>query len=109
MNPKVEDAHDDTVLDPLVITEVLSDFTESYDRGKKFVHYRTLDSLKEYFLISQKECRVERFVRQHDGNWLYSGVTDPEGSIEIATVVCRAPMARIYDRVRFESATESPS
>ena len=101
---KVEDDHDDTVLDPLVIFEVLSDSTESYDRGKKFAHYRALDSLKEYFLVSQKEYRIERFARQEEGNWLYSEVTDPEGSIEIASVVCRVPLSRVYHKVRFQSA-----
>jgi len=100
--PAVEDEHDDTVLDPIVIMEVLSDSTESYDRGKKFVHYRGLDSLKEYFLVSQKEYRIERFLRQDDGNWLYSEVTDPEGSIEIPSVVCRVPLSRIYRKVKFE-------
>jgi Uma2 family endonuclease len=104
--PAIEDEHDDTVLDPIVIMEVLSDSTESYDRGRKFAHYRTLDSLKEYFLVSQKEHRVERFVRQDDGNWLYSEVTDPEGSIEIPSVVCRVPLSRIYRRVRFEDSQE---
>jgi Uma2 family endonuclease len=106
---QVEDEYDDTILDPHVIIEVLSDSTESYDRGKKFAHYRTLDSLKEYFLVSQKEYRVERFVRQEDGNWLYSEVTDPEGSVEITTVVCRIPMSRIYRKVKFEPAAETPA
>jgi Uma2 family endonuclease len=109
IEPRVEDAKKDTLMDPLVIFEVLSDSTESYDRGKKFAHYRTLDSLKEYFLVSQKEYCVERFVRQDDGNWLFSEVTDPEGSIEVATVVCRIPMSGIYRKVEFQPVTETPA
>jgi Uma2 family endonuclease len=105
IEPKLEDDRQDTVLDPSVIFEVLSDSTESYDRGKKFAHYRKLDSLKEYFLISQKEYRVERFARQEAGNWLYSEVTDPEGSIEVSTVVCRLSVSRIYHKVKFENAS----
>ena len=102
--PELEDNYQDTVLNPQVIFEVLSDSTESYDRGKKFAQYRSLDSLREYFLVSQKEYRVERFTRQEDGNWLYSEVTDPEGSIEIASVVCRLSLSRIYHKVDFKSA-----
>jgi Uma2 family endonuclease len=102
--PVLEDDHHDTVLNPQVIFEVLSDSTESYDRGKKFAHYRALDSLREYFLVSQKEYRVERFTRQEDGNWLYSEVTDLEGSIEIPSVVCRLPLSRIYHKVDFKPA-----
>ena len=101
IDSQVEDDHDDTVLNPQVIFEVLSDSTESYDRGKKFAHYRGFDSLKEYFLVSQKEYRVERFVRQEDGSWLYSEVTDPEGSIEIPSVVCRVALSKIYRGVKF--------
>lgn len=101
---KSEDTHNDTMLDPCVIFEVLSDSTESYDRGKKFAHYRSLDFLKEYFLVSQKEFRIERFARQEDGNWLYSEVTDPQGTIEVASVACRLPMSQIYERVRFEDS-----
>jgi Uma2 family endonuclease len=101
---QLEDDHDDTVLNPQVIFEVLSDSTESYDRGKKFAHYRGFDSLREYFLISQKEYRVERFVRQDDESWLYSEVTDPEGSIDIPSVVCRVPLSLIYRKVKFENA-----
>jgi Uma2 family endonuclease len=106
---KCEDAHNDTVLDPLVIFEVLSDSTESYDRGKKFAHYRMMASLKEYFLVSQKEYCVERFVRKEDGTWLYSEFTDPEGSIEIATVVCRVALSSIYSNVEFEPPAETPA
>jgi Uma2 family endonuclease len=102
--PSLEDDHHDTVLNPIAIFEVLSDSTESYDRGKKFAHYRALDSLREYFLVSQKEYQVERFIRQEDGNWLYSEVSDPEGSIEIPSVVCRLPLSRIYYKVTFKLA-----
>src|SRR2546425_9750990 len=70
--PQFEDPHFDTLLDPHLIIEVLSDSTESYDRGKKFAHYRAIDSLREYILVSQTEYRIERFCRQDDGSWLYS-------------------------------------
>ena len=106
---KSEDTHNDTMLDPCVIFEVLSDSTESYDRGKKFAHYRSLDSLKEYFLVSQKEFRVERFARQEEGNWLYSEVTDPKGAIEIASAACRLQISQIYERVRFEDSSDLTS
>ena len=48
---RLEDAHLDTLLNPTLIVEVLSDSTEAYDRGRKFEHYRKLESLAEYVLI----------------------------------------------------------
>jgi Uma2 family endonuclease len=50
--PRFQDDELDTLFNPTTIVEVLSPSTESYDRGKKFVHYRQLPSLREYVLIS---------------------------------------------------------
>jgi len=68
-DPIVIDKHNDTITNPIVILEVLSDST-NYDRGQKFQYYRTLQSLQEYFTISQDEMHVERYTRQQNGQWL---------------------------------------
>src|SRR6476661_5007696 len=60
--PRFEDDHVDTLLNPTVIVEVLSPSTEAYDRGEKFAHYRKLDTLSDYVLISQDKARVEHFA-----------------------------------------------
>ena len=54
---------------PDVLFEVLSDATESYDRGDKFANYRTIPSLSHYVLVAQKRILVEHFARQPDGTW----------------------------------------
>ena len=59
----------DTLTNPAVIFEVLSDSTEGYDRGRKFDNYRSILSLMDYVLVSQHEVLVEHFVRQEDGTW----------------------------------------
>jgi Uma2 family endonuclease len=69
-SPVFEDDLRDTLLNPSVLLEVLSNSTESYDRGEKFAHYRTLASLTDYVLVSQKQVLVEHFQRQADGGWL---------------------------------------
>src|SRR6266404_2897058 len=63
------DEEEDTLVNPTVVVEVLSDSTEGYDRGKKFEHYRQIPSCREYLLVSQKEPRIEQFVRQPNGEW----------------------------------------
>ena len=40
----------DTLLNPTLICEVLSESTERYDRGRKFHHYQTIESLQQYLL-----------------------------------------------------------
>ena len=99
--PEFEDAEVDTLLNPALIVEVLSALTASYDRGAKFGHYRKIDSLTEYVLVSQEDYRIERFVRQTDGPWLRSESRGLNGTLELASLKCSVPLAEIYDRVEF--------
>ena len=99
-----EDEHMDTMTNPQVIIEVLSESTESYDRGRKFIHYRSLASLSEYFLVSQTECRIERYSRQSGDTWLYSECADPSGSIELTSVAAHLTVSSVYHKVDFERA-----
>ena len=88
---------------PSIVFEVLSPETEWSDRGPKFAYYRSVRSLQEVILVSQPELRVERYLRQSNTDWLYSETTDPEGSIEIASLGCRVPLARIYGKTAVRS------
>src|SRR5258708_5788965 len=58
------DDQEDTLLNPLVIFEVLSDSTEAYDRGKKFENYRQIPTCRQYLLVSKKEPRIEHLIGQ---------------------------------------------
>jgi len=62
--PRFEDHTLDTLLNPIVVGEVLSPSTEASDRGEKFAHYQQLVSLQEYILVSQDKIRVEYYLRQ---------------------------------------------
>jgi Uma2 family endonuclease len=99
--PEFEDDHKDTLLNPTLIVEVLSDSTEAYDRGKKFEHYRTLNSLSDYLLVAQDNPKVEYYVRQANGKWLFSEYTDIQDTIELISVQCLLPLVEIYDKVEF--------
>ena len=60
------------VTNPIVIVEVLSDSTEADDRGEKFAHYRRIESLRAYVLVSQRDRRVEVFQRDDTtGRWSF--------------------------------------
>ena len=99
--PRFEDQHVDTLLNPTVIIEVLSDSTENYDRGEKFAHYRALPSLSDYLLVAQDQPRIEHYQRQPDGRWLYSATDGLDAQVEIATIGCVLPLAEVYERVDF--------
>jgi Uma2 family endonuclease len=101
--PQLEDDHLDTLLNPNVIIEVLSPPTEQYDRGKKFQNYRTLPSLEEYLLVSQDTPRIERYLRQNDGQWLFSDTTGLEASLELPSIGCTLSLSDVYNKVTFET------
>jgi Uma2 family endonuclease len=106
--PRFLDARKDTLLNPLLIVEVLSESTEAYDRGLKFARYRALESLREYVLISQTSPLVERYVRKDNGTWLYSAAEGLEASVALDSLGCVLPLAEVYDRVEFPALQTPP-
>jgi Uma2 family endonuclease len=89
----------DTLLNPGVIVEVISESTEAYDRGKKFEQYRSLDSLTDYILIAQDTVRAEHYSRQPDNRWLYAAENRVEGSIMLVSIGCALALAEVYEKV----------
>jgi len=87
---------DDMVNDALVIIEVLSPTTEAYDRGKKFLHYQSLDSFMEYVLLTQSHIQVEVFQRNTAGKWEYEILTEPSDILHLNTLEFSIPISELY-------------
>ena len=92
---------DGMATNPTLIVEVLSDSTEAYDRGKKFAHYRTIPSFREYVLVSQKEPLVEVFFRRDDGIWQLTPVSGLDASVDLQSLGITLHLAEVFDRVEF--------
>ena len=103
-SPELLDDEMDTLLNPTVIVEVLSDSTEAYDRGKKFEHYRQIPSLREYLLVSQKEPRIEQFVRQDSGFWQLRDAAGLEATMELPSIKITLALAEVFANVEFAPA-----
>ena len=97
--PQLEDDASDTLLNPAVIMEVLSPSTEAYDRGRKFDHYRNLESLQTYVLVAQDRWQIELYQRQDTGDWLLSVIKGPEARISLSAIGCELALADVYERV----------
>jgi Uma2 family endonuclease len=91
----------DTLTNPTLIIEVLSPSTEDYDRGRKFMQYRKIESLKEYILVSQDKPWVEHFTRQPDGRWILAEVGGMEDSLKLSSVGAEIQLSDIYENVEF--------
>jgi Uma2 family endonuclease len=99
--PRFEDAEVDTLLNPMVLMEVLSKSTEAYDRGKKSAHYRRLPSLRDYVLIAQDRRHVEVYSRSDD-RWLLTEARGTAGVLHITALACEVPLAELYARLQIE-------
>ena len=102
--PVYADDHRDTILNPILIVEVLSDSTPDYDRGGKFAQYRRLASLQEYLVVAQTAPCVEHHTRQADGCWLLHETSDLTAVLTLDSSGCQLPLAEIYDKVSFAVA-----
>ncbi len=99
--PELVDSQADTLTNPKVLFEILSDSTEAYDRGEKAKQYRSIASLQEYVLISQKSPLVEVFQRQADGTWSLSEADSLEGIIACGSLGITMALSQIYALVVF--------
>jgi Uma2 family endonuclease len=97
----------DTLTNPRVVIEILSDSTEKYDRTTKFRHYKQLASVQEYVLVSQDEPLIERFTRLPDGTWAQAEFVGLNASMQLVTAPVGVPLAEIYLGVEFPTPPRS--
>ncbi len=103
--PRFLDERRDTLLNPTLLVEVLSPSTEAYDRGRKSEHYRSIESLQEYLLISADRIRVDLYTRQADGRWLLTSSDRLEDSLNLESIGCRLGIADVYEKVDLTPGT----
>ena len=94
-----DDAEQDTLLNPVIIIEVLSESTEAYDRGKKFEHYQNIESLTEYLLVTQDPYRIEQYVRQSNSEWKYSEYHHADDVLKLDVIGCELTLKDVYVKV----------
>jgi Uma2 family endonuclease len=97
-----EDGELDTLLNPSVLVEVLSENTEAMDRGPKFREYRSIPSFRDYLLVDQNEPLVEHYVRQDSGLWTYRDA-GPDDRITLASCGVEIRVSELYLKV-FQTA-----
>jgi Uma2 family endonuclease len=95
--PQYYKGREDTIVNPLIVVEVLSISTQEFDRTTKFEMYRSLPSFKEYVLVYQDLHRVAVWTKQNDGSWLPKDyIGDDAVAILHALEDCPLPLNRLY-------------
>ncbi len=92
----------DVVLNPILIVEVLSPSTESYDRNEKFGHYRSIETLTDYLLVEQDQAQVMLYTRRTD-YWEMRVITGLNGSIFLPSVDVTLALADVYALIEFDA------
>jgi Uma2 family endonuclease len=102
--PMPSDDRQDILLNPTVIFEVLSPSTEKYDRGIKLQHYRSIESLQDYILVSQDQIRIEQYTRGAAHTWTLRDYQSLGETLLIESIGASLALARIYERIEFPPA-----
>ena len=97
--PERQAGRNDTVVNPLLIAEVLSTSTQGYDRGEKFAHYRTIETLREYVLIDQYRAQVEVYVKQEENQWLFREFSGLDARFGLETLEVEIALADLYEAI----------
>jgi len=84
---------------PTLIIEVLSDSTEAFDRGDKFIDYQQIDSLREYVLITTKQQRIDCLRRTEQGLWLFQSYNKQCSSFRLDSVGFDVQLELLYEDV----------
>jgi Uma2 family endonuclease len=97
--PRFDDSHLDTLLNPILVVEVLSASTASYDRGAKAAQYRSIPSLAEHVLVAQDQIRIERWTKQEGDEWRHEELSALDQLLELPAIGCRLLVGDVYERV----------
>jgi Uma2 family endonuclease len=92
----------DTLINPLFIAEALSKSTQDYDRGDKFIAYRTISTFQEYLLIDQYSIHIEHYFKTDKRHWTFVEYEDLGETIALESLACQITVADLYDKVKLE-------
>jgi Uma2 family endonuclease len=92
----------DTLTNPLIVAEVLSNSTQNYDRGEKFLAYRTIPTLQEYLLIDQYSMHIEHFFKTDRKRWTFAEYDDTEELLSLQSISFQIELSDVYNKVEFE-------
>lgn len=104
---ELQEGRKDTITNPLMIGEVLSKSTQSYDRVGKFAAYRTIPSFQEYILIDQHSVQVNQYIKKESNEWVFRAYEAESDVLALASVPCEISLADLYDKVEFEDSDTS--
>jgi Uma2 family endonuclease len=96
-----------TVMNPLLIAEVLSKSTSNYDQSDKFMYYRSIPEFKEYILINQYQYHVMQYVKTDDSKWIFTELQSESDILTLETIDFQISLSDLYEQVNFTQVDEN--
>ena len=100
--PALTEGRNDEILNPVLIVEVLSKYSEDVNREDKFRFYRSIPQFREYVLVSQYEFLVAQYIKTESNDWLFQEYEGESAIVSFASVEVQMSMSDIYELVVFE-------
>ncbi|NJL91482.1 MAG: Uma2 family endonuclease [Coleofasciculaceae cyanobacterium SM2_1_6] len=100
---ELQAGRNDTIVNPVLIAEVLSKSTKNYDRDEKFSAYRSIPSFQEYLLIDQYTAHVEQYSKTDENKWIFSEYNAMEIELQLESIACTFTLENLYSDIEFES------
>jgi Uma2 family endonuclease len=100
-------ANTTTVMNPLLIAEVLSKSTSNYDQSDKFMYYRSIPEFKEYILINQYQYHVMQYVKTDDSKWIFTELQSESDILTLETIDFQIALSDLYEQVNFTQVDEN--
>jgi len=98
----LQEGRKDTIINPLLIIEVLSKSTRNYDQGEKFTFYRTIPTFQEYVVVDQYSHHVQQYAKTGVKKWDFQEYDRLEDEITFASLPFAIALADIYDKVELQ-------
>jgi Uma2 family endonuclease len=100
--PIYQNKNTTTVMNPLLIAEVLSKSTSNYDQSDKFMYYRSIPEFREYILINQ--YHVMHYVKTDDGKWIFTEFESESDILKLQTIDFQIDFHDLYEQVDFQKS-----
>jgi Uma2 family endonuclease len=93
------DKHLDTLLNPVMLAEVISMSTGEYDRVGKFILYKDIPSLRHYLLIESTQAVVRLASWREPQVWAFETFEGLDAVVPLPALGLELPLAEIYRKV----------
>ncbi len=104
--PIYQNANTTTVMNPLLIAEVLSKSTSNYDQSDKFLYYRSIPEFREYILINQYQYHVMHYVKTDDGKWIFTELESESDTLTLQNLDFQIDFQDLYEQVDFQKSVD---